>query len=175
MPSDERMSIWSNIKRAGWKAISALVAVGGVLGGTIVFFAQDYAGYVSGSRAQLDQQYLQAAQSANEVEQRIRALFNRAADRPGEYQREIDAMVESLLTLNQHAHALQTRVPAIEPQFDSYQDAMIELRGAAERFTGSIDAREFVEASSEFKHAREEFERSFLESKPKYLEALFEG
>lgn len=81
----------------------------------------------------------------------------------------LSALSARMLELFQALEYVSTEFPESEPEHQRYVASLVELRQAASRMSGPLDASQFIEAASAFKHAREQYESKVAELEPSFI------
>jgi len=79
----------------------------------------------------------------------------------------------TLLKLYNEADSITKREPRVQPEFTAYAQSLIILRDAAADLHGPLDAKKFVEATSDYFEAEAKFTRKVSDLQRNYLKSLY--
>jgi hypothetical protein len=144
-----------------WKHSRAALA-GLIAAGVVTVVANSYLQFREHRRAVVEGQFSDLRSTSNELYQLLDRYAAKA--RTGN---AVDAQTENkfrqtILRAYSQAQAVALNEPRVKDEFSEYAKALIGLKEVAQ-FNGPLDARAFVEATSQYLDARSKFERKIGE------------
>lgn len=143
-----------------------------VFGGFLGYLATDYFDFISEKRAEIRREYVEAQTAAEKLLGQLQSFSDQALGKKSVTGEEKEAFRKSVRELFQSAKQISQLVPAVDPEFDAYAIAMLDLQKAALGMTGPTDANWFIETFSRFLKAHNEFDRKVRAIQKDYTATL---
>lgn len=125
-----------------WSALSAT----GVLSAVVGALVSDFAGYRATNREILKKELEISQQADHELFAILRKFSDKATDRGTINDDDIKNLRVQVSKSFVAAEHLATRFPIVKADFEEYSTSLIALQKSAEKFSGPIDAKAFVES-----------------------------
>lgn len=151
--------------------ISTAVSV--IFGVIIGAFGNSYVGFIEHNRTVIEDQFGSFRDTSSELLQLLDGYSVRARTGAKIDEETQKKFREALLKAYDQAESIAKREPRVHDEFADYARSLLELRDAANDFTGPLDARKFVEATSDYLHANSKFESKIVNLQTSYLKTLF--
>ncbi len=144
-----------------WKDIqwNRLVWVATLVAAILGFVAGDFASFRSDDRKVLDREFSEVQQEAKRVLKDIRLFADQARGIGTVSEDELKQFKNNITNLHQSAKEISQRAPEVQPEFQAYVSAIIELQASADVMPGPLDSKAFVESVSSFVKAQDDFNK----------------
>jgi hypothetical protein len=156
-------------KLKGVFSYAATLLAGIVIG----VFTNSYVGFIEHNRTVIEDQFGAYKDTSSELLQLLDSYSTRARTGAKVDEETQKHFRQALLKVYSQAEAIEKREPRVHDEFADYAKSLLGLRDAASDFSGPLDARKFVEATSDYLHARSRFESKVTNLQRSYLQSLF--
>jgi hypothetical protein len=137
------------------RTVLAASAVGAIVGASITAFVN-----VSlQSRSAVESDFTQFKTVSTDLFELL-SEYSKQATGNGVLPADIsEKLNRDMLALFKVGKSISVRNPSLKPDFDTYEQKLLALKKAADGFSGPIDAKSFVEATSAYLDAEDEFKQ----------------
>ena len=166
--------ITSLLKKA-WSHLWGLLVWGvatGVVGGIVLAGINSYLSFTDHKRATVETEYNQLRGTSDELYQLLDAYAAKARSGATVDEGTERKFRQTLLKAYNEAEDVARKEPRAKDEFAEYAKSLILLREAAE-FAGPLDARKFVEATSQYIDAKSRLEKKINSIQGNYWRSIF--
>lgn len=130
----------------------------GLLSGVSGFVINDIAGWRTANRTFLITQAEASQKADEELIDILRKFSNKALGKMVTTEEDLQTLHAGVTKSYMIASALSERLPELKADFDQYAASLITLQKSAEKLSGPLDGKPFVEAVSSYADTRKTFE-----------------
>lgn len=149
--------------------LAAALTATGLLSGASGFILNDFASWRSANRDFLKTQAEASQKADQELIDILRKFSNKALGKAPTTDDDLRTLHSSVTRSYKAASSLAERMPALKPEFEQYADALISLQKSAEKLSGPLDGKTFVEAVSAYADRRKKFEAGVAKMQSSWL------
>jgi hypothetical protein len=139
-----------------------------ILGAIVGVVATDFGNFRATNR-EIAKRQLEISETADrELGQILQKFADKARGKIVLNDEEVRALKASVSKSYMAAENLSNRFPATKPEFEGYADSLVSLQKSAEKMSGPLDAKSFVEAVSKYYISKKTFDERVNSSQARW-------
>jgi hypothetical protein len=132
------------------------------------FLSSDYVNFREYNRNVVKSDIEQLQSSSKAVQQQLALLSLTATGQKKKDPTDSAKLAETLRDLNDQVRELSVRLPQTKQDSETYSEAMVRLKKAADQMDGPLNAKEFVVATEDYFFKQQQFQNNLVAQQTKY-------